>query len=232
MIWSDEIIFLNFGKFFVFIARFNKLFCTWVTFRSSILSVTSILDGPVLNLIHSSDLSSSPLSSILIDRIIHRLPLTIEITSWSQIALFLNLRKITTSSVPLTVSSKLNALVFSKEKNCLETHGFTLKSSIGNIVVTWCILHHIVNTALTLVRVQNLLDPSSGRWSVVFIFFLKRIYASSKSLCLSLTTFRIRSTCASTELRSTSSCVRSSSSRVWIRSSSRILVNLWSLTFS
>lgn len=52
------------------------------------------------------------------------------------------------------------ALVLREEQDGLETHRLALESSVGDVVVRGRVLHHVVDTALALVGVEYLLDPS------------------------------------------------------------------------
>ena len=160
---SHEIILLNFCKILIAVPWLCKLLCPWVPFGSSVLPLATVLDRSVLNLTHLGDLGPRPLPGIgLIHGVIHGLPLALEVTRVrSQSCLLLDLRKATVC-FSLAASSELYALVLGEQENSFQAHRLALEPSVGDVVVARGILHHVVNTALTLIRVEHLLDSSSG----------------------------------------------------------------------
>ena len=61
----------------------------------------------------------------------------------------------------------IHTLILSVQQDGLETHGLTLKSAISYVVVRRSVFHHVIDTTLTLVRVEDLFYPPSGRGSLV-----------------------------------------------------------------
>ena len=87
---------------------------------------------------------------------------------------FLDLRELPlVPSRPCTSSSwylpctQWDALILRKQKDSLEAHRLAFQPTIGDVVVGGCVLHHVIDAALTLVGVENLLYPPSMRGSLV-----------------------------------------------------------------
>ena len=96
---------------------------------------------------------------------------------------FLDLRELPlVPSRPCTSSSwhlsctQLDALILRKQKDSLEAHRLAFQPTIGDVVVGGCVLHHVIDAALALVGVENLLYPPSNRGSLLLYLGLVRLF--------------------------------------------------------
>ena len=46
------------------------------------------------------------------------------------------------------------------EHHAFESHGLASKPAVLNIVITWSVIHHFIDTALAFVREENFFDPA------------------------------------------------------------------------
>lgn len=138
----------------------RKLFGARVSLRSPTLLLIAIINCSV-DFRELCYLGSGPLTARC-HWIVHRLPLAVVVVAvWSQSRFLLNLREASICPALIT-RAKLDSLVFGKEKDCLEPHRLTFKPSIGYVIVARSVFHHVVDTTFALIRIKNLLDPSSS----------------------------------------------------------------------